>query len=209
MKNIVLVLLMVLGYSGIASAQDLTVASITEVKSNAEWLSGSNLSDTTKYPLSNREKEEISKILDHLETGVVISKLGLFTTLIPIVNIPLNSTVGLFGRIPASYRLNRFIKLKYTNEVLDSKQYSLKNLKHLLEAKRNLDRTKINSNVGIAFQVAGAILISQLNSNNGGFLTPSSQTVGIIIIPPLIFAITTAVNLPRLNKAKRALSQIQ
>jgi hypothetical protein len=200
---------MVLGYSRIASAQEITVASITEVKSNAEWLSGSNLPDTSKYPLSNYEKEEISKILDHLETGVVISKLGLFTTLIPLVNIPLNSTVGLFGRIPASYQLNRFIKLKYTNELLDSKQYSLKNLKHLLEAKRNLDKARINSNVGLVFQVAGAILISQLNSNNAGFLTPSSQTVGIILIPPLIFAVTTAVNLPRLNKAKRALSQIQ
>ncbi len=208
MKNIVLVLLMVLGYSGLASAQEITMASITEVKSNAEWLSGSYLSDTSKYPLSNHEKEEISKIIDHLKTGVVISKVGLFTTLIPLVNIPLNSTVGLFGRIPASYRLNRFIKMKYTNEVLASKQYSLKNLKHLLEAKRNLDKARVNSNVGIVFQVAGAILISQLNSKNGGF-GPSSQEAGIIIIPPLIFAITTAVNLPRLNKAKRALSQIQ
>jgi hypothetical protein len=209
MKNILVVLLLLLGNQAWVSAQELSVVALTETKSNAEWLSGGNLSDTTKYPLSNYEKEEISKILDHLETGVVISKLGLFTTLIPLVNIPLNSTVGLFGRIPASYRLNRFIKLKYTKEVLDSKQYSLKNLKHLLEAKRNLDKARINSNVGLVFQVAGAILISQLNSKNSGFLTPSSQEVGIILIPPLIFAVTTAVNLPRLNKAKRALSQIQ
>jgi len=107
MKNIILLLLFI-SSSITLSAQEITVAYFTEPKSNANWLS-STITDTLKYPLSNYDKEEISKITDHLKTGVVISKIGLITALIPLVNIPLNATVGLFGRIPAQRKLKNFI----------------------------------------------------------------------------------------------------
>lgn len=207
MKNVIFFLLLIIGYSSIVSAQEVTVAYIKESKTNAEWLETASIIDTLKYPLSNYDKEEISKITDHLKTGVVISKVGLITALIPLVNIPLNATVGLFGRIPAQRKLKNFIDLRYSDAVIASGKYSHKNLKHLLEAKRNLDKAKRNSKIGIAFQVAGAILISKLDSQRG--FTPSLQDFGLFVIPPFICSITTAVNLPRLNKVKRALSQIQ
>ena len=205
MKNIVLVLLMVLVYSGISSAQEITVASITEVKSNAEWLKSSSRTDTIKYRLSNYDKVVISRTISTLQTGKIVSGLAFATLIVPLVNFPITCSPGLFGRLPASRRLNDYIELRRSNVIIDSCQFSPENFQHLLEAKRQLDKAQINSYVAMGAQIIGIIFIANLNDK--GFIF-SDQDLGIFYIPASINVVALGFNFYRLYKAGKALRKI-
>lgn len=196
---------MVLVYSGTASAQELTMASITEVKSNAEWLKSSSNLANIKNGLSNYDKSIIDRTLSDIELGKTLSIVGISTLIIPYVNVPISLSAGLFGRIPAGRRLTKFIDLKSPNGYLDSSKFSAENFRHLLEAKRQLELAQINSILSVGLQIVGVFVISNLSDE--GFLM-SAQLLGIMYIPATINTVAVGFNLYRLYKAGKSLRKI-
>lgn len=199
---------MVLVYSGIAAAQELSIASISDTKSNVEWPSSTVQLEDTLIVLNAKDKCEIGNITKLLATGRDLSKAGIFFSPFVIGGI-INTTQGAFTRMPAHFRLNRLIQHKYYELQRGEYKYSDANLNVLLEAKRNLDIAQRNSNLAIVLTVIQGAYAVYLYNTSEGFLSDLFPNFIVFISIPITNTIFTGVNLGRLNKAIRALNQFK
>lgn len=205
MKKILVVLFLLLGNHAWVSAQEVTVAYITEPKTNAEWLKASALTGNVKYSLSAFDIRMIDRTISNLQAGKAASIVALATWFLPVINFPISSSPAIFGRFPASRRLNDYIELRRSNVLIDSCRFSPENFQHLLEAKRQLDKAQINSYVAMGAQIIGVIFIANLDDK--GFIF-SEQDLGIFYIPASINVVALGFNFYRLYKASRELNKI-
>lgn len=208
MKKIVFVLLMVLVCSNISSAQEITIASISEAKTNARWLKSTVQVEDTLIVLNATDKSEIGTITKLLATGRDFSKAGIFFSPTFVIAGVINTTQGAFTRMPAHFRLNRLIQYKYYEVQKGGYKYSDANLNVLLEAKRNLDIAQRNSNLAIVLTVIQGAYAMYLYNTSEGLLSDLFPNFIVYISIPITNTIFTGINLGRLNKAIRALNQL-
>jgi hypothetical protein len=207
MKNLLFFFLFAFSTS-IVSAQEITVASIIDTKSNAEWLESSVLGDKPIIALNDLDKREISKITKRLKVGRTLSQIGLVLSPAFFYSSPINALQGAFTRMPAHSRLNNFIEYKYPgNNTIDNKHSDF-NLNLLLEAKRNLDQAQRNSNVAIILNILqNGYAVYLFSTVEGWDVLLPIFIVGFTV--PLTNTIFTGINLGRLNKSIRALEQVR
>jgi hypothetical protein len=203
MKKI-LVILVLLFLNACAYCQDVSMTYLTTTKTNAEWLRNSTVTQNVKYSLSAYDIRMIDRTISNLQAGKTASIVALATGALPLINIPISLSPALFGRFPASRRLNYYIDLRRSNVLIDSCRFSPENFQHLLEAKRQLDKAQIISYVAMGAQIIGIIFIANLDDK--GFF--SDQDIGIFYIPASINVFALGFNLYRMIKAGKALKKI-
>jgi hypothetical protein len=208
MKNIVFVLLIVLVYSSLASAQELTIASITEVKSNAEWLKASTGLANKPIVFTNSDLTVINKVVNRLRVGKGLSISGLVLTPVYLSGGLLTTFQGAFTRMPAHRKLSKFIDSKYADTLFKNSSYTDLNLEHLLAAEHHLDRAQTVSYVAIGLSFVSVIGTAALVSSTGD----SWGQLGYIALGVISFNLTnsiaTGINLVNTSKAINELRKI-
>lgn len=205
MKNIIFSLIIGL-FSCSVSAQEITVAYLTEQKSNAEWLKEGYEVDSLSIPLTEADFQVVGEVADKLIVGKALSISGFLLS--PFYVGPLFTTFqGAFTRMPAHRKLSKFIKRKYNNTYLKNDGYSDLNLQHLMKAQNYLDKGQKVSCISIGLTVINIIVtsrfarVSQGNDQNK-YLAYGGATFG------LTNAVASGINLVLMNKAIKELRKI-
>ncbi len=205
MKNVLLSLIIGL-FSCSVSAQEITVAYLTEQKSNAEWLQEGNEVDSLSIPLTDADFKVVNDVADKLITGRAMTISGFLLT--PFYVGPLFTTFqGAFTRMPAQIKLSRFIKRKYN--FVSSEKIVLEdlNLQHLMKAERYLKTGQKVSYISIGLNFLIVFATSQIAQNFEGndknkYLAYGGATIGLTNIT------ASGINLVLMNKALRELRKI-
>ena len=207
MKNLLFYFLFAFSTS-IVSAQEVTVAYITEPKTNAEWLESSTMQNNAPIKLTENDKLVVRKIANRLVVGKALSISGLVLTPVYLTGSVLTTFQGAFTRMPAHYKLSKFIINKYRDTVLMDANYTDFNLDHLLSAERHLDKAQTVSYIALGLSVLNvigtSILVGSTNDvwGQGGYILLGVVTFNLTNI------IATSVNMGHLTRAIRELRQV-
>ncbi|MFY8034591.1 MAG: hypothetical protein ACOVMN_08725 [Flexibacteraceae bacterium] len=206
MKNLIFCFLFVFSWS-LASAQELTVASITEVKSNAEWLKTSAGLANKPFVLTNSDLRVINQVVNRLRVGKGLSISGLVLTPVYLSGGLLTTFQGAFTRMPAHRKLSKFIDSKYADTLFKNSSYTDLNLEHLLTAEKHLDRAQTVSYIAMGLSVLNVVITSELVRTADGW-----DGIGYLFMGVVTFNITnsiaTGINLVYTSKAINELRKI-
>lgn len=205
MKNLIFCFLFVISWS-IVFAQEITVASIIDTKSNAEWLESSVLGDKPIL-LNESDLKVVNKVISRLKVGKGLSNGGLVLTPVYFSGGVLTTFQGAFTRMPAHRKLSKFIDNRYSDTILKNTSYTDLNLEHLLAAEKHLDKAQTVSYIAIGVSVLNVIFTSQLIKTADGWDGLGYFFMGVITFN-LTNSIATGINLSYTSKAIRELRKI-
>lgn len=206
MKNLLFYFLFAFSAS-IVSAQEITVAYITEPKSNAEWLRAVNEESGDSISFTESDLKVVKKLIRRLRVGNNLANVGIFLAPVLFTGGVLTTFQGAFTRMPAHRKLSILIKRKYPDSLLLGEDISDLNLKHLLAAKKELGKAQRVSNVAIVLTVANAIVTTYFIERSYNWDGLSYFGLGIIGLN-LTNGIASYINMRYNSNAISELSQV-
>jgi hypothetical protein len=205
MKSFLFILIIGL-FSCSVSAQEITVAYLTEQKSKAEWLQEGYEVDSLSIPFTEADFQVVNEVADKLITGRAMTISGFLLS--PFYVGPLFTTFqGAFTRMPAHRQLSKFIRRKYNYVAFDKVGYKDLNLQHLMKAERYLKTGQKVSYISIGLILLNVIVSSQIAENYEGNDKNKIVAYGVATIG-LTNVTASGINLVLMNKALRELRKI-
>ena len=208
MKKILVVLFLLLNNHALVNAQELSVAALTESKSNAEWLRSATEQNTIPITMSESDLKDIKKVIRRLKVGRGMTYTGFTLTPILFTGGVITTFQGAFTRMPAHRRLSNLIKRKFHDTLFLQDNISDLNLRHLLKAKQELDKAQKVSYVAMGLTIINTIVTAHLFETTGGWKSLDYLFIGIMVCN-FSNGIASYINLGYSNNAIDELSQIR